>query len=456
VKTYGDIAIIGAGPAGMYCASELTQAGKKVIIVERGPAMEDRVCPKNQYCDCGVCNILCGIGGAGGFSDGKNTLSLTRGTQMEELFPPEAGQIMETVDKSVAHYAGTEGVIVPEVTCSSDHRFNRNGFRFSSYPLRHIGSDGIRKWATNMRASLAQQGVTFITGCDAIKILDGSGGRGVHGVKICNQTIRADTVIAATGLDGAPWLYKELVRCGATFQPGPAGIAIRLETASDVLAPLFDVFYDWKMEKGRLRSFCCNHHGYVVNENHASLGIRNVNGHSFLDPKHRSNSSNCAIMSKITTEMAQNPQETVRGVARTINLMAGGHTAIQRVTDFISGRATAPGEMLPTLNPVVTNHQARCGVDIGLGLQAVEDLLSDYQDYLYSLDGIVPGVVSDKSYVYGPEVKYYSPRVNITPGWEVAEVPGLYVIGNASGYLDSFIAAATSGIIAARSIIGGN
>jgi uncharacterized FAD-dependent dehydrogenase len=455
VRQTEDIIIIGAGPAGMYCASELIRDGRSVAIIDRGPSMEERVCPESPYCDCRVCNILCGIGGAGGFSDGKNTLSLTRGTQMEDLFPFEAEEIMHEVDKSVADYAGTEGINVPQVSCSHDHPFNSHGFTFSSYPLRHIGSDGIRQWAINMRRDLAGQGVTFVTDREAIRILNDPGVGGISGVKANGQNIGARIVIAATGLDGAPWLYREMVRLGATFRPGPAGIAIRLETASEVLAPLFDIFYDWKMEKGRLRSFCCNHHGYIVNENHASMGIRNVNGHSFLDPAHRSNSSNCAIMAKITTEMAPNPQETVKTVAKTINAMAGGHTAIQRVTDFLEDRPTPPGYM-DIEDSVRTNHQARAGVCIGLGLQSVDDLWSDYCDYLVSLDMIVPGVVSDRSFIYAPEVKYYSPRVRITPGWECIGVPRLYVIGNASGYLDSFVAAATSGIIAARSIIGGN
>jgi uncharacterized FAD-dependent dehydrogenase len=95
-------------------------------------------------------------------------------------------------------------------------------------------------------------------------------------------------------------------------------------------------------------------------------------------------------------------------------------------------------------------------VNIGDGLVGIPGLYEDYVAYLCNLDRIVPGVIGEQAYVYAPEVKYYSPRVKIGRDWQVVGIPGLYVIGNASGYLDSFVAAATSGIISAKAIIGGN
>jgi len=453
-KVYVEAVIVGAGPAGLFAADVLADEGMKVAIVDKGKPMDMRRCPKSQACSCPTCDILCGAGGAGGFSDGKNTISLTRGTQQENLFPPEAEQIMIDVDRMVAGLAETEGVQT-DGNVSVDPRFNRYGFRFASYPLRHVGSDGIRRWVINMQKRLEGKGVQFAYGADVLAIQDGPGGRGINGVRLMRGSIKSKRVIIASGLEGSPWLTSELKRVGASFEPGPAGFAIRLETSAATLAPLFETFYDWKMERGRLRSFCCNHRGEIVNENHAGLAIRNVNGHSFLDPKLKTSSSNAAIMSKITTDMVPNPQETVKLVARTINNMVGGHTVIQRTNDFISGRPTGPHD-IPENDPVRTNLQARSGVHIGDGLVGIEGLYEDYVAYLINLDRIVPGVIGEHSFVYAPEVKYYSPRVVMTPDWQVVGVPGLYVIGNASGYLDSFVAAATSGILSAHAIIGEN
>ena len=72
------VAVIGAGPAGMFCAYQLGKLGAEVTVIERGPSSEMRHCPDINCNACTKnlnCEMLCGEGGAGGFSDGKITLS---------------------------------------------------------------------------------------------------------------------------------------------------------------------------------------------------------------------------------------------------------------------------------------------------------------------------------------------------------------------------------------------
>ena len=72
-----DVAIIGAGPAGLFTAYELITKNKKlkVVVIDRGSKVKNRVCPMNKKgvpCqNCNPCAILSGYGGAGTFSDGK-------------------------------------------------------------------------------------------------------------------------------------------------------------------------------------------------------------------------------------------------------------------------------------------------------------------------------------------------------------------------------------------------
>ena len=72
-----DVVIIGAGPAGLFCAYELIENNPKlkVTILEKGKFVQNRVCPMNKLkteCkNCNPCAILSGYGGAGTFSDGK-------------------------------------------------------------------------------------------------------------------------------------------------------------------------------------------------------------------------------------------------------------------------------------------------------------------------------------------------------------------------------------------------
>ena len=73
-----DVIIVGAGPAGMFAAYELAEfKSLKTLIVDMGRDIDERMCPmKTQtYCmHCTPCDIMCGVGGCGTFSDG--TLNL--------------------------------------------------------------------------------------------------------------------------------------------------------------------------------------------------------------------------------------------------------------------------------------------------------------------------------------------------------------------------------------------
>ena len=59
-----DILIIGAGPAGIFTAMELLRQGsrKRILLVEKGRAMEERRCPKAQTGRCVGCKPCMNIG----------------------------------------------------------------------------------------------------------------------------------------------------------------------------------------------------------------------------------------------------------------------------------------------------------------------------------------------------------------------------------------------------------
>ena len=73
-----DIVIIGAGPAGIFAALELTRSKDlRVLLLEKGQGIEKRKCParEGRCISCPNCDITTGWGGAGAFSDGKLTLT---------------------------------------------------------------------------------------------------------------------------------------------------------------------------------------------------------------------------------------------------------------------------------------------------------------------------------------------------------------------------------------------
>jgi uncharacterized FAD-dependent dehydrogenase len=75
-----DVIIIGAGPAGIFAALEISKKSSlKVLILEKGRRVDKRNCligDQAPSCvNCQPCSIMCGWGGAGAFSDGKLTLT---------------------------------------------------------------------------------------------------------------------------------------------------------------------------------------------------------------------------------------------------------------------------------------------------------------------------------------------------------------------------------------------
>ena len=86
VKAY-DLIIIGAGPAGIFTALELADKGLKILMVEKGQDIRERIVTsrnKNAPAKDKMRNVVCGWGGAGAFSDGKLTLTTEFGGNLDD------------------------------------------------------------------------------------------------------------------------------------------------------------------------------------------------------------------------------------------------------------------------------------------------------------------------------------------------------------------------------------
>ena len=107
IKMKYDVAIIGAGPAGLFAAYELITNNKdlKIVLMDRGFKVKNRVCPMNQKkipCqNCNPCAILSGYGGAGTFSDGKLNFipKLGKSDLTKYMLESEANQLIDETEE---------------------------------------------------------------------------------------------------------------------------------------------------------------------------------------------------------------------------------------------------------------------------------------------------------------------------------------------------------------------
>ena len=150
-----DVAIVGAGPAGLFAAYEIIvkSNGKlKVIVVEQGHDVDKRKCPLQEYSlctHCQICNVMGGVGGAGTLSSGLLNLRPDIGGNLFELVKDEklAWDLVNYVDSVFLSYGAPRDVYRGDVdeAIALERRAAAVGVKFIPITQRHMGSDASPK-----------------------------------------------------------------------------------------------------------------------------------------------------------------------------------------------------------------------------------------------------------------------------------------------------------------------
>ena len=145
-KTY-DVAIVGAGPAGIFASLELCNAGLDVLLLDKGREIDARVCPvqnRSGCCAlCSPCHLVSGFGGAGAFSDGKLTLSTQVGGRLKELVGSEqARALIDYVDSIYLKFGAPPKVYgIGRNIARLEREAASAGLTLTPVKLRHLGTE---------------------------------------------------------------------------------------------------------------------------------------------------------------------------------------------------------------------------------------------------------------------------------------------------------------------------
>ena len=449
-----DVIIIGGGPGGIFSAYELIQRKPelKVAVFEAGHALDKRHCPidgeKIKTCiGCKSCSIMSGFGGAGAFSDGKyNITNDFGGTLYEYIGKKHALDLMRYVDDINMKYGGEGTKLYSTAGTSFKKECIQHDLHLLDASVRHLGTDINYIVLENLYNDLKEK-VEFFFDCpvDSVELIDG-------GYKIIcgSDSYTCENCIISVGRIGSKWMEKVCKDLQIPTKSNRVDIGVRVELPAEVFSHITDELYESKIVYrtpkygDRVRTFCMNPKGAVVNEN--TNGIITVNGHSYEDPAKQTENTNFALLvAKHFSEPFKDSNGYGESIARLSNMLGGG-VIVQRFGDLIRGQRSTQNRIdeafiTPTLKATPGD----------LSLVLPKRILDGIIEMIYALDKVAPGTANDDTLLYGVEIKFYNMEVEVNDKLE-SRYDGLYIIGDGSGITHSLSHASASGVYVARNI----
>jgi uncharacterized FAD-dependent dehydrogenase len=464
-----DVVIVGAGPAGYFCAYELSKLDptKSILLVDRGRDIHTRNCPvlNHQIAKCPLnkegfrechpaCSITSGFGGAGAYSDGKFNITTEFGGWLQDYMSNEdLMALINYVDGINLEFGATEIItdpFTPKVK-EIELRALSVGVKLLRSKVRHLGTEENLKILSKIFTYLEDKiEMQFGIAVEDIIVSDGR----IHGVILHGgEEVIADKVVLAVGREGSDWLSDIFDKYKIKMSQTQVDIGVRVECDNLIMEEINTHLYEgkfvYKTSTGNtVRTFCSNPGGHVVMENYE--GVVNVNGHSYNDSKYSSNNTNFALLVSHHFEDPFNkPNEYALKVSSLANQLACGSVIVQRFGDILKGRRTTvkrlkEGFVKPTLKEAVPGDLALC-----LPYKTMQSIV----EMIKVLDKITPGIATEHTLLYGVEAKYYSAHPDIDNTLEVKGIEGLYVGGDGAGLTRGLAQAGACGVYIARNII---
>lgn len=450
-----DVIIIGAGPAGIFSALELTEkANLNVLVLDRGAEIDQRKCPSSRGLECHhcePCSILSGWGGAGAYSDGKLTLSTEVGGWLNEYISEKELKILvKYVDDVYLKFGASDQVFGGDTDAVDEieRQAAAAGLRLIRQEIRHMGTEKCAQTLRMMRKELNHK-ITFMPRTDVKGlIIDNQSVKGVE--TVAGEKFLGKYVIAAPGRGGAEWLQTEAQIRGLRTVNNPVDVGVRVEVSATAMERLTSVLYEPKLVyysklfDDMVRTFCVSPYGEVTTESYD--GVLTVNGGSYAERK-TDNTNFAILVSTSFTEPFKEPIAYGKYIARLSNLLSGG-VMVQRLGDLVAGRRSTPERL--TRSVVTPSLKNATPGDLSFVLPY--RYLQDIREMLQALDVIAPGVHSRDTLLYGVEVKFYSSHLQLTNSLET-KLHNLFTIGDGAGVTRGLIQASASGVIVAREIL---
>ncbi|MBE6532400.1 MAG: hypothetical protein E7676_02685 [Ruminococcaceae bacterium] len=428
--------VIGAGPAGLFAALLLAEAGVRPIVYERGLSVEEREKKVNLFHTLGAldteCNVQYGEGGAGTYSDGKLKLGALDKYNYKVLSEfVEAGAPEEIL------FAGGA----------------------------HLGTDKLPGIVRKIREKIISLGgeIHFSARLTDIRVRDGKivGGSVKQNGEFFD--FEADNIILATG-HSAHDVFEMLKSSGALLEPRGFGIGVRIEhpreyideivygknPPSDIGSASYHLVTHLKNGRS-VYSFCMCPGGVVVPATSEEGGIV-TNGMS--EYARMADNSNAAFLVSVTPSDFGS-EDVLSGLAlqrsiekKAFKIAGANYKAPATTMNAFMHREKAND--FPTVKP-----------SYALGVESIapEEYLPEFitesiREAIPDFDDWMRGFYYPEAVLTGPETRTTSPiRVKRNENFESVTISGLYPAGEGAGYSGGIVSSARDGLVIAEKIL---
>jgi len=469
LKNRYDVIVVGAGPAGIFTALELTKINPllNVLIVDKGRNIESRTCPARltgKCIKCQPCGITFGWSGAGAFSDGKLSLSPEVGGRiLEYVSEQKAKDYIKYCDDIYLKFGANEKVygLNSEKIDKIKYEASKHNIRLIECPVRHLGTELAYEVLKKMYYHLINDTNTeFFELTEVTDLIIENGV--AAGVILKNKKeikrVKSDFVVIAPGRGGAEWLSNLAKKLNLKTNNNEVDIGVRVEVPNSIMDHLTKDLYEAKLVyysdtfDNKVRTFCMNPGGVVSEEHYDEVisdsGLAVVNGHSYEEKELKTENTNFALLvSTSFTEPFDQPIDYGQYIAKLGNMLTGGGIMVQRLGDLLNGRRTDSSRLAKS----ITRPTLKSAVPGDLSFVLPQRHLTSIVEALRAFDKIAPGLYSKNTLLYGVEVKFYSSKFETNKTFETT-VKNLYTIGDGAGITRGLMQSSVTGVIVARDI----